>query len=204
MKQYLQTTPFTTAPSALLILLHHYNPKIKLNRENEFKIWGESVNLPTRASSIYGLALCAKKNGLKCKVIVENKEYDFPDYRFYRYTKEDVENAFYCSKLYYQSALNNDVEIEEKKIIFNEIKQLLKKHHLMLRINTKPIRKEKRNSSNYIVVFDYKDNMFSIIDPKCGELSIPEPTFKEAFETLETKKYRDHRMIIFPKQQQTL
>ncbi len=67
----------------------------------------------------------------------------------------------------------------------------------MLRINTKPIRNEKRNTSNYIIVQKYNNHHFQIIDPQLGGLSVPEETFQEAFETLETKKYRGHRMIIF-------
>ena len=194
---YTQSTSFTTAASSLLAILHHFNPKIALSKENEFHIWHNTVNLPTRGSSIYALAHYAKKIGLNPKVVVEKKEYSFPDYRFYRYTKNDVEHAAFSEQRHLNKANNVNIPIEVKEITLKLIKQELKNNILILRINTKPIRNEKRNTSNYIVVHGYTNHHFQIIDPAFGSLSIPEDTMQEAFESLETKKYRDHRMIIF-------
>ena len=198
---YLQTTPFTCAASSLLTVLHHFHPEIGLTRENEFKIWQKTALLPTRASSIFALATYAQNQGLKPTVIVENKSYDFPDYRFYRYKKEDIEHAAFSSKLRLKEAEKNQIKIEEKPITFDDIKKKVKNNInniIIIRINTKPIRNEKRNTSNYIIVNNHQNNYFQIVDPKLGGLSIPEYILKEAFETLETKKFRDHRMILFP------
>tara|TARA_Y100000310_G_C20641464_1_gene794173 strand:- start:277 stop:882 length:606 start_codon:yes stop_codon:yes gene_type:complete len=199
MKPHFQSTSFTTAASSLLTVLHHFKPEIALSKENEFHIWHNSVNLPTRGSSIYALAYHAKKHNLKPKIIVEQEDYSFPDYRFYRYTKEDVENAAFAEKRHLNKAKNLKVPIETHEITLKLITNLLKDNILILRLNTKPIRNEKRNTSNYIVVINHSNNYFQIIDPAFGALSIPETTMQEAFESLETKKHRDHRMIIFPK-----
>ncbi|MBU0456566.1 MAG: peptidase C39 family protein [Nanoarchaeota archaeon] len=198
MEPYFQTTPFTCAASSLLIILHHLNPEIELNRENEFDIWQKTTNLPTRGSSIYALANYAKKLGLNLQIIVEKKEYEFPDYRFYRYTKEDIEHAAFSSELHKKQAEENKIIIKEKKIVIEDIKkELMSNNILLLRINAKPIRNTKRNTSNYIVVHGYSESSFQIIDPALGALSISEEIMKESFESLETKKYRDHRMIVF-------
>ena len=198
MQPYLQTTPFTCAASSLLTILHHFK-KTPLTKENEFDIWKETVLLPTRASSIFALASYAKNKGLVPKVIVENPCYDFPDYRFYRYKKEDIELASFNSNLHLNKAKKNQVIIEERNINFSDLKKETNENFLLIRINTKPIRNEKRNTSNFIIIQSYKNNYFQIIDPKLGGLSIPESIMQEAFETLETKKYRDHKMILFPK-----
>ena len=195
---YLQTTPFTCAASSLLTILHHFK-KTSLTKENEFDIWQKTVLLPTRASSIFALASYAKNKGLVPKVIVENPCYDFPDYRFYRYKKEDIELASFNSNLHLNKAKKNQVIIEERNINFSDLKKETNENFLLIRINTKPIRNEKRNTSNFIIIQSYKNNYFQIIDPKLGGLSIPESIMQEAFETLETKKYRDHKMILFPK-----
>ena len=196
---YLQTTPFTTAASSLLTILHHFKPEIQPTKENEFDIWQKTVTLPTRGSSIFGLANYAKEQGLNVKVVLENKQYDFPDYRFYGYKKSDIELAAFSSQLHLQRTIKNQIPIEEKKIKLEHIEQELKQNHLLiLRINAKPIRQDqKRNTSNYIVVLSYIDNYFQIIDPALGALSIPKETMLEAFLSLETKKHQDHRMIIF-------
>lgn len=198
MQPYLQTTPFTCAASSLLTILHHFHPQIELNQENEFKIWRETVTLPTRGSSIFALANYAKKQGLNPRIVVESKKYGFPDYRFYRYTKDDIDLAAFSSFLHLKEAENNQIPIEEREIILEEIKkELNQKNILILRINAKPLRKEKRNTSNYIIVLGFNSGYYNIIDPKVGAVSIPEETMKEAFDTLETKKYRDHRMMVF-------
>jgi len=199
MQPYLQSTSFTCAASSLLTLLHNFNKDIDLNKENEFDIWRKTANLPTRGSCIYAIANYAKKKGLNPKVIVERREYYFPDYRFYRYTKNDVEEAAFMSNMYFMDAQNNEIEIEVKTIELKMVKEALKNNILMIRINTKPIRNEKRNTSNYIIVNGYKNKHFQIIDPTLGALSVPEDVFQEAFETLETKKNRDHRMVLFPR-----
>jgi len=198
MNTYKQTTPFTTAASSLLTILTTLNPEIKATREKEFDIWRKTVNLPTRGSSIFALANYAKQHGLNPKVIVAKKEYDFPDYRFYRYKKEDIEQATFSESQHLQEAENNNVEIKEKSFTLNDIKNELNNNKILLmRLNTKPIRKENRNTSNIIVVHAYQKNYFQIFDPALGALSVPEEVMREAFETLETKKYRDQRMIVF-------
>lgn len=201
MEPYLQTTNFTCAASSLLAVLHYFDPNIKLLRENEFKIWKNTALLPTRASCIYALANYAKLSGLNPKIVVEKKEYDFPDYRFYRYTREDIDNAKFLSEIHLKEAESNNIPIEENEIGMNTIKEELKNNILILRINTKPIRNEKKNTSNYILLHGFSEGYFQIVDPSLGALSIPEQIMQDAFDTLETKKYRNHRMILFEQKQ---
>ncbi len=195
---YFQSTPFTTAASSLLTILHKYKPEIALTKENEFDIWKKTVNLPTRASSIFALATYAKKKGLQPRVVVENESYNFPDYRFFRYTKEDVEHAAFTADMHLAQAKRFQVNIQVENITLDKIKKELKEGKtLLLRVNAKHLRNGKKNTSNYIVVHAYDGNYFSIVDPCFGALSIPEHIMEKSFHTLETKKYRDHRMIVF-------
>ncbi len=198
MKIYYQSTEFTTAASSLLTIIHFFKEEIKLTKENEFDIWQKTVNLPTRASSIYALANYAKNVGLDPEVIVEKREYSFPDYRFYRYSKEDIEHAKDSSLMHLKKAMINGVKINEGSIDLNTVKGKLEKGKIIiLRLNAKPFRNIKRNTSNYLVIHGFNEKYFQIIDPMQGGLSIPEEVMNEAFESLESKKYRDHRMILF-------
>lgn len=199
---YLQTTPFTTAASSLLSILHHFNPNFPLTREKEFEIWRETITPPTRASSIYALAIYAQKQGLAVKVIVGKKEYDFPDYRFYRYTKTDMEQAAFSEELYRQCLEEHRIHLEVKTLLFSDLEQELGQGNILLvRINVKPIREEKRNASNFIVVYGRTEEAFQIIDPARGAFSVPKDLLKEAFTSLSDKKYRDNRMIVFSRVQ---
>ncbi|MBI2103053.1 peptidase C39 family protein [Candidatus Woesearchaeota archaeon] len=198
MQPYLQTTPFTTAAASLLNILHRLDSKIPLNRETEFMIWKETVTLPTRGSSIYALALYAHQQGFHPTVIVERKEYHFPDYRFYRYTKEEIELAAFSEELHRQTAEKAGIPLLVKDLHFSEIIQLVKQQKtLLLRLNCKPLRDTKRNSSHFLAIVGFKDEKYSVIDPSQGLLHITEDLLQEAFTSIESKKHRDHRIIIF-------
>lgn len=197
MKPYLQTTPYTTAASSLLAVLHYFKPEIKLTKEEEFRIWKETALLPTRASSIFGLANYAQKKGLNVKVVLEKIDYEFPDYRFYRYTKKDMEQAAFSSELYLKEAKENNLVIEVRKITLENIKKELRDSVLLLRLNSKIIRKTKKNTSNFLVVYGYHRKYFQIIDPALGALSVPEEVLEMSLETLKTKKYRNRAKLIF-------
>jgi len=70
---YKQTTGMTCGPAALMMLFKFYDKKYKLNRENEFKIWRESILMSWRASGLYGLATVALKHGYKVTLYRQKK-----------------------------------------------------------------------------------------------------------------------------------
>ncbi|MBT4446248.1 hypothetical protein HOA92_03530 [archaeon] len=200
MKPYFATTGYSTVASSVLTIVHFLNEEVSLTREEEFKIWQQTTILPTRASSIFALAKYAKEKGCTVKVIVEKEEYDFPDYRFYRYTKEDVDNAKLSAKLLRQDAIGAGINMEVKDFTLNDVdKELLDNKIILLRLNVKALRNMKRNSSNYVVINNYnkQTSEYSIID--CGDTarSVTKEILQECFDTLESKKHRDHRMLIF-------
>ncbi len=196
MEPYIQTTDFTAAPSSLLSILNHFN-KLESTRENEFKLWMKSALLPIRACSIYGLALIAKKHGLKPTIITGNLDYEYPNYRFKSYKLKELNQAKLTSRIYFKKAKKEKIKIEKKEFDFEEVKKLLiNKKILLLRLNVGIIRNTKA-VSNYVAVFGYGNNKFLINDPRQGKLLIPEEQMKEAFETVKTKCKRDNRMIIF-------
>ena len=68
---HFQSSPYTTAASSLLTILHHFDSNFPKNKVKEFEIWHECANLPTRGCSIYALARYAKQQGLNPKVVVK-------------------------------------------------------------------------------------------------------------------------------------
>jgi hypothetical protein len=199
MQSYQRTTPFTTAACSLMAVINHYNPEFKLSRENEFLIWRSTATLPIRASSIYGLAIFAKKQGLNPVVVLAEKDYDYPDYRFKGYKKKEVEAAKFSSHLYYKEAKELGILVEEREFEFREVRDLVKKGKvLILRINEGALR-EKKSTSKYVVIYAYDKGKkeFSLMDAKQGIVRVKEDLLKQAFETLMTKKKREHEMIVF-------
>lgn len=198
MQPYTQTTEYTTATSGLLMIINHFKPEFELTRENEFLIWRRSTLLPTRASSIFGLAAYAKEQGLSPKVVVESSEYDYPDYRFKRYKKSDIEYAAFMSDLLRKRAERLGVKVEERDISFEEVAMLVKENVILIRLNEGVFR-DIGSTSKYVVLYGKEGDKFLIGDPIQEEslLKVSEEQLRESFETLTTKKKRDHRMIVF-------
>ncbi|MFT4261418.1 MAG: hypothetical protein ACMXX9_03225 [Candidatus Woesearchaeota archaeon] len=193
---YLQKTSYTTLAASLINVFLEL--KVKVLDEEEFFIWHNSANLPIRASSIYGVASYAFKKGLNVEVIVEDKEFDFPDYRFYRYTKDDVLLAKKSSSIYLNDCEALGIRVIERGIDFSFVKSLvLQKKILLLRLNVKSIRGLKKNSSNFLAILGFERGNFRVIDPKSGEHFVAESDMIECFSSLETKKHRSHKMIVF-------
>jgi len=181
-----------------MMVLNHFKSSFKLSRDNEFRIWRETVNLPTRAPSIYGLACFAKRYGLDVKIVLEEREYDYPDYRFKGYTKKEIDDAKFSSKLFSKEVSSLNMSIEEREVSFNEIVKLLNEGKiLILRVNAGSLR-DTRSTSKYLPFYKNKDSsLISVLDPMKGELLIDNKALEESFNTLQTKKKRDHRLLVF-------
>lgn len=197
MKSYVQTTDYTCAASSLLMIINHYKPEFELSQENEFEIWRASVNLPTRASSIFGLARFALDKGLNPKIIMGETDYEYPDYRFKGYKKVEIEAAKFMSGLHERKAIKAGVDVEERNLDISEIKDvLINGKVLMLRVNAGVFR-DTKSTSQYLVVYGFRNGLFLLMDPAKGEVVAEEEKLVEALDTLQSKKKRDTRAIIF-------
>ncbi|MFH1399487.1 MAG: peptidase C39 family protein [Candidatus Woesearchaeota archaeon] len=196
MEVYQQTTEFTGAAAALMMVISKYDSSFELSKAAEFRIWLESVNLPTRACSIFGLAAYAKCHGLKVLPVVGKLEYDYPDYRFKGYKKDEIEAAKFTSNLWLVKAQEQGVKIEVRDFGLGEVRQLLAAGKIiMLRLDTGVFR-EIRPSSNFVVVESY-NKKYCVYDPYLGKLEIGEEEMQSSFDDLVTKRKRDHRMLVF-------
>ena len=199
MESYKQTTNYTGASTALMCILHYFNPEFELSEENEIDIWLKTVILPTRASSLFALANYAKEKGLEPKIIVEDASYTYPDYRFKRYTKKQIELAEKISNRYKKESEEKGIIIAERDFDVNFVDNLLEKGKVLLvRVNAGRLRGTK-STSKYIVVYKKskeKDKYF-IIDPRRRRKKVTREMLEEAMQELKTKKKREKCMVMF-------
>ena len=190
MKPYLQSTEYTTAAASLVYVLqtqgHPTNSWVELDA------WHHSALLPTRASSVYGLALYAKRKGLTPTIIVQKQQYSFPDYRFFRYKKTDIDIAKDMQDYYRRQAIQEDVHIVRKKITVDLIDQY-KGHQMLVRLNPKTWRGKK--TSNFVVL-EVIDKGYQIMDPVIGLFCITKETLNVALTELIDKKKREPQLLI--------
>jgi hypothetical protein len=196
MEIYKQTTKYTGAASSLLMVLNHFG-KLELTKENEYKIWQNSAQLPTRVSSIFALAVIAENVGIKTRIVVGNTKFEYPNYRFKRYKLKDIEQAKFTSSIFLRKAKEKKIPVEERNFDLEDVKKRLREGKtIMLRINVGKLR-GKKVTCNYVVVNGYSNKKFLMIDAKKGKMLVPEEEMQEALETVTTKGKRDNRMIIF-------
>lgn len=198
MKPYTQSTKFTCAASSLAMIINHFNPRFPLSEESEFDIWQKSAALPLRGSSLFGLALYAHDQGLPVRLVVGEKKFKFPGYRFKAYKKKEVELAHKSSQFFLKKLKKSKVPIEERDFDLEEVKSLLEKDKvLLMRVIIGILRQsdENKRTSHYIPVTSYKNNHFEIFDPRHGKKLVPEMIFQQSFNKIKEVK-RDNRMII--------
>lgn len=195
----IQTTRFTSAAVALMHIINSFNKDFILSKENEFRIWQSSVNLPTRSCSIYGLAAFAKEQGVNAKVVVEKHEYSFELTNADEERKEEINNAKFFSFLHQKKARELGIDIEERPFSFDDVKNALNEGKIvLLRLNKQAFFGYRPEASYFAVLrYDEDNSTFQIIDPRQGEIEVDEERLDEAFETLKTKCRRDPRMILF-------
>ncbi len=200
LESYKQTTNYTGASSALLCILHHFFPEeIELNQDNELDIWLSTVILPTRASSVFGLALYAKHKGLQPKIVIEDANYTYPDYRFKRYTKKQIMLAEKIADRYKDKCDEEGIIIVERDFDVHFIDNLLEKNKILLvRVNAGRLRGTK-STSKYIVIYKKaKDKeKYFIIDPRRRRKKVTREMLEESLIELKTKKKREKCLIIF-------
>lgn len=198
MELYQQTTPYTCAAASLMMALQHFKSTFPLTRENEFEVWHQSATLPTRGSSIYGLALVAYREGVPVCIYAEEPEYKFPGYRFKAYKKKEIEVADFSSRLLYEKAKKNGIPIAENDFTINDVNKFLaQKKVVLLRVIIGVLRATKVNKRNphYIPIFSYENSQYTIMDPQYGKRFVSEEKLKEAFAAVKDCK-RDHRMLV--------
>jgi hypothetical protein len=199
LESYKQTTNYTGAASALLSILNHFIEDYEMTEENELDVWLSTIIPPTKASSVFGLALYAKDKGLQPKIVIEDVHYTYPDYRFKRYTKKQIELAGKIANKYKEKCEQANILIIERDFDVNYVDTLLQKGKvLLLRVNAGRLRGT-TSTSKYIVVYKKsleKDKYF-IIDPRRRRKKVTRDMLDEALVELKTKKKREKCMIVF-------
>ena len=198
MRLYRQTTKYTCGAASLVMVINHFRPDFLLNVENEFDIWQKTACLPTKGSSIYGLAIYAHKMGVPLKVVVGKHTYKFPGHEP-KYKTKEIDIANFSSELFYRKAKKLGIEIEERAFTLDDVKTELKRGNiLLLRLIIGVLRNSQTNRRNphYLPIYGYNDGRFQLMDPRRGPLNIDENIVKEAFDRVADIN-RDHRMIVF-------
>lgn len=197
MQPFKQSNKYTNGAAGLLVILNHFNSRFRLTKPNEFEIWHRSALLPLKISDVFALATIAKKNGLQPRVVVGKSECEIPGYRFKGYTLDDVKEAQYLSRLFYQKARGLKVEVQVCDFDLAFARSFLFKGNvLLLRLNSALLH-DADNASSLVPVFGYSNNKYLIVDTIKGEKRlVADQEMEDAFASVTIKCKEDPRMIV--------
>jgi hypothetical protein len=70
---YEQTSDFTCGPACVLMVMKHFDPKIRLTRQLEFEVWRHCNMIGTKGADPFGLAVPLVDAGFDVQLIIQHK-----------------------------------------------------------------------------------------------------------------------------------
>ncbi|MBS3119292.1 peptidase C39 family protein [Candidatus Woesearchaeota archaeon] len=197
MKAYVQTTEYTSGAACLLMVLNHFDAKVKFSRDKEFELWQRIAMLPSRSGNVYAMGRITHAAKIPTTVVVGEKDYRFPLYRFYKMKLKEVKDTNFMSQKFYREAVEAGVDIEIRAFDIEEVKRLLQDGKvIIIRLNSSVLINERKPFANFFVLYGFADRSFDMMDPFHGERKVEESMLSQMFETVRTKCKRDNRMVI--------
>jgi hypothetical protein len=122
---YAQRAEFTCGPACVLMVMKHFNPKLKLNRQLEFEIWRQCNMIGIRGADPYGLSVPLVDAGFEVRLVTQrSKAIDLEQWRKRlrnRFSKEEIELSLFGMKDNQRRALGRNLEVEYRRPVVADI-----------------------------------------------------------------------------------
>jgi len=122
---YSQTAEFTCGPACVLMVMKHFDPKLKLNRDIEFEVWRQCNMIGTRGADPFGLAVPLIETGLEVRLITQRKRMiDVKPWKhrlLRHFSREEIELSFFGMRENQRRALNRNLSVQYKRPTFSDI-----------------------------------------------------------------------------------
>ena len=99
---YAQSAEFSCGPACVLMVMKHFEPKLKIDRRLEFEVWRQCNMIGTRGADPYGLSIPLLDAGYEVRLITQRRtavDFEWWKRRLRnRFTAEDVELSVFGIK----------------------------------------------------------------------------------------------------------
>jgi hypothetical protein len=116
---YSQTAEFTCGPACVLMVMKHFDPKLKLNRDLEFEVWRQCNMIGTRGADPFGLAVPLIETGLEVRLITQRKrvidEKTWKHRLLRHFSREEIELSFFGIRENQRRALKRNLSVQYKR-----------------------------------------------------------------------------------------
>ena len=116
---YSQTAEFTCGPACVLMVMKHFDPKLKLNRDLEFEVWRQCNMIGTRGADPFGLAVPLIETGLEVRLITQRKRVidgkSWKQRLLRNFSREEIELSFFGIRENQRRALKRNLSVQYKR-----------------------------------------------------------------------------------------
>jgi len=122
---YAQSSEFTCGPACVVMVMKHFDPAIKTNRQLEFEIWRQCNMIGVRGADPYGLAVPLLDAGYEVRLITRNKriiDHDLWRRRRRRhFSPDDIALSLFGMNENQQRALRRGLNVHYKKPVVEDV-----------------------------------------------------------------------------------
>jgi hypothetical protein len=133
---YAQRAEFTCGPACVLMVMKHFNPKLKLNRHLEFEIWRQCTMIGIRGADPYGLSVPLVDAGFKVRLVTQRKDaIDLAQWRERlrnRFSNEEIELSLFGLKENHRRALSRNLEVQYKRPVVADLIQGARENYVAI------------------------------------------------------------------------
>jgi hypothetical protein len=122
---YPQTSEFSCGPACVLMVMKHFDPKIRMDRHLEFEVWRKSNMIGIRGADPFGLAVPLIEAGFEVRLVTQWKkvveEKPWRHRLFGHFSREEIELSFYGMRENQRRARERNLPVQYKRPVIPDI-----------------------------------------------------------------------------------
>jgi hypothetical protein len=122
---YPQTSEFTCGPACVLMVMKHFDPKVRMTRHLEFEVWRKCNMIGIRGADPYGLAVALIDVGLDVRLVTQRRkvieEKPWRHRLVGHFSREEIELSFYGMRENQRRATERNLPVRYKRPVVADI-----------------------------------------------------------------------------------
>jgi len=165
---YAQTSEFSCGPASVLMVMKHFDPKLKLTRQLEYEVWRQCNMIGIRGADPYGLSVPLLDAGFEVKLttewrtVVRRKPWMKRLHRFF--SQEEIQLGFLGMKENHRRALERNLPVEYRRPTSRDVLEAVRSDSVPITLVHMGVI-HRLNIPHWVVVTDADEEKITFNDP---------------------------------------